>query len=95
MKCLVLSAKPYSFESKDGRKIEGCKVSYINKKPKEHGHDPLIVNINNSDSIELIKGNVPGLFDLEFEQVVGKNNKPEIVLSDLEPISPIDLTSLF
>lgn len=96
MKCLVLSAKPYSFESKEGKKIEGCKVSYITKKCKEHGHDPLILNINNNkEAVNQITGNVPGIFELDFYQVAGKNNKPEIVLDDLEFIAPIDIEGLF
>lgn len=96
-KHLILSVKPYDFLNKDGERISGAKVAYINKKPSsretEIGHPPMIVSINSEMAAKLTE--VPGIYDMEFEQVTGKNNKPEIVLSDLELLQSVELEFLF
>lgn len=98
-KHLVLSAKPYDFENKRGDRVKGIKVSYLNSKPStrenEIGHAPMIVNIGDLSLMSKLDGNVPGVFDLEFEQITGQGNKPELMLVGLEAIAPVDLTSLF
>lgn len=95
-KHIVLSAKPYDFQS-NGSRISGLKISYINTKPTsrkgEEGYPPLIVNISNNELIEKIE-RVPALYEMDFEQVTGKNNRPEIVLSDIDYISDIDFSIL-
>ena len=97
-KHLVLSVKPYDFENKQGNRVLGAKVTYINKKPssrdKELGFPPLIVNVSDIDILNKIV-EVPGVYNMDFEQVTGKNNKPEILLSDVEFISPVELEQLF
>lgn len=96
-KHLILSVKPYDFLNKDGERVSGAKVSYVNKKPSsresENGHPPLIVSVNSEIASKFT--DVPGIYDMEFEQVTGKNNKPEIFLSDVELIQPIELEILF
>lgn len=95
---LILSVKPYDFENKDGERVQGAKIAYINKKPStrenEAGHPPMLVNTSNTNLLECINV-VPGIYELEFEQVTGKNNKPEILLSEAECCSPVDLLQLF
>lgn len=98
-KYIVLSARPYDFENNKGERVKGVKISYINKKPSvkegEFGHPPFLTSI----SLDSIKGKrleeCPAVFELEFEQVTGKNNKPEIVLTDLEYVAPVDLSLFF
>lgn len=97
-KQLVLSIKPYEFENKSGSVVSGAKVSYINKRPSsrdgETGNPPLIVNISDKNLISNFK-EVPGIYDMDFEQVTGKNNKPELIISDLEFIAPVNLSVFF
>lgn len=98
-KCIVLSSKPYDFVNSKGENIKGVKISYINKKPSsrdgEYGFPPLLV----SCSADVVKGKrldeVPAIFDLDFEQVTGKNNKPELYLTELEYVSPVDFGLYF
>jgi hypothetical protein len=100
MKYLVLAAKPYEFSSKDGNLIKGVSVSYIQKKPSsranEFGHPPFIINSQSLDgfSKEDFK-QIPAIFDMEFEQVTGKDHKPALVLTGMEFVAPIDLASFF
>lgn len=99
MKYIVLSAKPYDFENHKGDRVQGVKIAYVNRKPSaregEFGNPPLIT----SCSLDIIKGKrleeAPAVFDMEFEQVTGKNNKPELLLTDLEYVAPVDLNLFF
>lgn len=98
-KCLVLSSKEYNFTDSNGKQISGVKIAYINKRPStrenEYGHSPLITTC----PISLIKGKglekLPAIYDLEFEQVTGAKNKPELLLVDLELVSSVDISILF
>jgi len=98
-KYIVLSAKPYSFDDIKGKNISGVKIAYVNRKASsregEFGNPPLITKC----SLDLIKGKrleeSPAIFDLEFEQVTGKDNKPELLLTELEYIAPVDLNVFF
>lgn len=98
-KYLVLSAKPYDFEDSNGRKVSGVRISYVNKKPSsrdgEYGNPPLITKCSLDAIIGVNLEQCPAVFDMEFEQVVGKNNKPELLLTDLEYIAPVDLSVFF
>ena len=98
-KHLVLSMKHYDFNNDKNERIFGAKLFYINKKissrDSEEGHAPLMVSLNNPVLIEKIKNKLPAICEMEFEQVTGKNNKPEIVLIDVEYISAADLSIFF
>lgn len=99
MKYIVLSSKPYDFTNDKGERVNGVKIAYINKKPTsregEYGHPPMIT----SCSVELVKGKqldqCPAIYEMDFEQVTGKNNKPELMLCDLEFVSPVDFSLFF
>lgn len=97
-KFLVLSVKPYDFENDKGERIQGARVSYLNRKPSardnEEGFPPLIVTINDGDLVKELK-QVPAIYDMEFEQVTGKNNRPELMLSSLEYVAPVDFSIFF
>ena len=98
-KYIVLSAKPYDFENSKGEKISGVRIAYVNRKSStregEYGNPPLITTC----SLDAIKGKrleeAPAVFDLEFEQVTGKNNKPELLLTELDYIAPVDFNIFF
>lgn len=101
MKYLVLSAKPYEFTNiKTGESIKGVSVSYVNKKPSlrnnEFGYPPLIIN---SQSLDGFKDEdfkqIPAIFDMEFEQVTGKDHKPTLLLTGMEFVAPVDFTMFF
>lgn len=97
-KYIVLSFKPYDFQNEQGDRVQGAKVSYLNRKPSvregEFGYPPLIVNITNPEIIKSIK-EVPAIYEMEFEQITGKNNKPELMLTSLEHETPVDFSMFF
>lgn len=94
MKYLVLSAKKFDFESKQGERIQGVKIAYVGKKStvrdNEFGNPPLIVNCSIDAIDKEVLNNLPSICDLEFEQVTGKNNKPELVLTNVNLIESVD-----
>lgn len=98
-KYIVLSAKPYDFENNKGERIKGVKIAYINKKPSaregEYGNPPMITTC----SLDSTKGKrleeCPAVFEMDFEQITGKNNKPELMLTDLDYVAPVDLSIYF
>lgn len=98
MECLVLSARTFDFENKQGERIQGTKISYINKKSSnrdsEYGNPPFIVNTNYLLD-ENILSKFPAICNLDFEQVIGRNNKPELVLSDLNFVTELSIEDFF
>lgn len=97
-KHFVLSVKPYDFENRQGERIRGAKVAYINSRPSvrenEFGFPPMLVNVSAKSVVEQLK-DAPGIYDLEFEQVTGKNNKPEIVLVEANFVKSVDVAGIF
>ena len=97
-KHLILSKKAYDFTNNDGERVQGLKLSYLNDKPSvrdnEEGFTPMIININDKSIVKSLK-EIPGIYEMTFDQVTGKNNKPEIILSEVSFLSSTDLSVLF
>lgn len=97
MKYLVLSANSYDFNNKDGQRIKGTKVCYINKnvssKDNVYGNSPMIVNCKevNQDILEKL----PAICNLDFEQVTGRDNRPELILTDVSLVEQVDFSLYF
>ena len=54
----------------------------------------MIININDKSIVKSLK-EIPGIYEMTFDQVTGKNNKPEIILSEVSFLSSTDLSVLF
>lgn len=96
-KKLVLSAKLYDFTNDRKERISGMKITYINAKPvkaNEVGHPPMMMNISDPDISRKINV-VPAIYDIDFDEVAGKNNKPQLIVSDADLISEVELSALF
>lgn len=97
-KYLVLSVKTYDFENDKKERIVGAKISYLNRNPSkkenECGYPPLIVSIGDKEVLSQLT-KAPAIYDLEFEQTTGKNNKPEIILTEVSYVSPVDFSEFF
>jgi len=86
-KFVVVCANKYSFVS-DGKKVEGCKIVYFDRKEDNdsvRGYQPLIVNCDVS-IFDKIK-NVPGLYDIDFKMVPGQKGKVSLVLNDINYVN--------
>ncbi len=97
-KVIVLGhSKPYDFKQDNGDRLQGVKISYINSKPSvkdgEVGFTPIQVTVNPSVLGDLKE--LPGLYDVSFEMVAGRNNKPEIAVTGFDFIKAVDMQLLF
>lgn len=99
MKYIILSAKPYSFKNKNDEDVKGVTISYLNNKPSnrddEFGYPPFIVNTSSLNDVDFSKLKFPGVYNIDFEQVTGKDHKPTLVLNNIEFIKALDFNSLF
>lgn len=96
-KVIVTGIKSYSFKREDGQVLEGVKVSYIGEvrasKQNENGYLPL----QSSLSLESVKDfkEVPGLYDVKYDMVPGKGNKPTLAITGFNFIKGVPLNELF
>lgn len=96
-KKIILAKQVYDFEDKDGKRIKGCKITYLGKKPSPMDHikgfTPIVTNVN--EDIEKAIDIVPAVYDIDFEQIAGKNNKAVTFVSDIMFDKEVDIPSLF
>ena len=96
-KVLVTGFKNYSFDDKNGKKIEGTKVSYLSEvkisNDQVQGHLPIQANVDNSVVRSLKE--IPGIYEEVYEMVPGKNNAPTPKLVGLNFVKGIDFKGLF
>jgi len=97
MRVLVLAVSRYDFVSeKDGKRITGGKVTYITDRSvldeNRRGCEPMTVSVPG----EVVSRcqSVPGVYEAEFEQRPGKDNKPQLVCSDLQCLQGLDVGRL-
>lgn len=97
-KVMVVGVKTYSFndESKN-KKIEGAKVSYLtplaSNKQNEIGYLPLQASIPLEMASQLQE--VPALYDIKYDFVPGRNNKPEVIVTGFEFSKSVDYLGIF
>lgn len=96
-KCIVLGVKSYQFENDKQEKIEGAKISYVleNKasKSNENGHLPMQSTV----SLDFLKtlNVVPGVYELEYGMVPGRNNKPQLDITGFKFLKEVNIQNLF
>lgn len=96
-KVIVTGLKSYSFKREDGQVLEGVKVSYLSeeraKNQNENGYLPLQSSLN-LESLKDFK-EVPGLYDVKYDMVPGKGNKPTLAITGFSFIKGVNLNELF
>lgn len=99
MKALIFHARAYSFTGTDGRLVEGNTVSYIedmpvSADPNEAGLPPQSVPALDEALADVLKGNLPGLFDIDMGRRPGRRGKPESVLTRAKFLSSVPVSAL-
>lgn len=96
-KVLITGYKTYSFQNQQNELISGAKISYLSEvktsKQNELGYLPIQASVN-LECISTLK-EVPGLYEINFDMVPGKNNKPELVITGFNFLKSVDLPILF
>lgn len=93
MKCIILSARRYDFADDKGKQVAGVSVHYIEGKPlqdaDERGNIPLKISATPETWGKL--RDLPGVYDCDFRQRPGKDNRPTLTLTGVQFVSPLAL----
>lgn len=95
---IVIGYKDTEFENEKKEKISLVKVSYLTKNNGDViGYLPSQTTFKDLDKQRVIANLdcVPGLYEVEYGVVPGKNNKPELKVIDFSFINPIQISNLF
>lgn len=97
MKCIILSARRYDFEDATSKKhVQGVTVNYIEGKPlqeaDERGSFPLKITGTPETWGKLAV--LPGVYECDFRQRPGKDNRPTLTLTDVHFVSPLGMDGI-
>ena len=89
-RCLVLSARRYSFRDDAGKQVEGVTLQYLTgfeaDDPDRRGMEPLTITGSLSLYSEL--RDLPGVYDLDFKQRPGPKGRPTLQVTGLRFVAP-------
>ena len=91
-KCLILSARQYSFADDQGKQVEGVKVTYLTGDQATgdtRGMEPMSISAPLDTWGQL--GELPGMYKMNFRQRRGKGGKPTLTLVRFEFGAPAKL----
>ncbi len=81
--CVLLSARKYDFNDDAGKRVEGVTISYLTGDVEtagdRRGASPLTINA--PTEVFSLLGPLPGLYDVDFKQRAGKNNRPTLMIT--------------
>ena len=96
-KVLITGYKTYNFQNQQNELISGAKISYLSEmkssKQNELGYLPIQASVN-LECISNLK-EVPGVYEIKFDMVPGKNNKPELVITGFDFVKSVDINNIF
>lgn len=91
---LLIGWKGYSFTQSDGQKVEGAKITLVPlnavlKNSLQEGYLPIqeTLELDVARSLE-----VPGIYNVGYTMLPGRNNKPTMQLSTLDFVRKVDFT---
>lgn len=96
-KVMVVGLKTYNFENQQGQKIEGAKVSYISDLESNKSNEVGYLPIQASVPLNLVTSlkEIPGIYEVKYDMVPGRNNKPEVTVVGFDFINSCDFLGLF
>lgn len=98
MKCLVFSARQYAFTDQDtNRQVSGVTIQYSDGYSTDDANQRGIFPLSVSAGSEIWNDlrHLPGVYELDFRQRPGKNNRAVLSLVGLKFVEPLSLDSLF
>lgn len=87
-KVLILHAIEYDFNDDEGQRREGVKISYIQEgaENEEHRRGMPILQVSGGRELWAQLASVPGVYEMDWRQRPGRNNRPMTVLVGLRPL---------
>jgi hypothetical protein len=93
VKTLVLGVRTYDFTGRDGGRVSGAQVAYVDpEEESNHGLSVILSHVS-LDGAKMFAA-LPGLYDLEFDLRPGSKLKAEIKLKRATLIRSVDIASL-
>ena len=97
MKCIVFSARQYAFNDEETkRRVEGVTIQYSDglslNEENQRGLFPLSVSAGLDIWHDLRQ--VPGVYELDFRQRPGKNNRAVLTLAGVKFVAPFPLDGI-
>lgn len=93
MKCIILAARRYDFEDTSKKRVQGVTVHYIEGAPvqdvDERGNTPLKISAV-AETWSALR-DLPGVYECDFRQRPGKDNRPTLTLTGVKFVSPLVL----
>lgn len=90
MQVLVLYVRQYDFEDDNKRRVQGANITYVDPSTPpaegEKGHAPLSITVDVSMMRDFT--DVPGVYEMEFTQRRGRNNRPTLALARAVCLAP-------
>jgi hypothetical protein len=90
--CVLLSARKYDFNDDAGKRVEGVTISYLTGDVEttgdRRGAAPLTINA--PSEVFALLGPLPGLYDVDFKQRAGKNNRPTLMITGVQFRTALD-----
>jgi hypothetical protein len=94
MKVLILSARTYDFEdNQSSKRVQGVTVNYVEGEPETASDRRGVFPLTISAASE-VWGNLrelPGIYEADFRQRPGKNNRPTLMLTGVKFLAPARL----
>lgn len=96
-RALILSADTWSMtDERTGKPMSGVSVWYVNDYREDSadsfGYKPTKVAAS-QDILPLLKGNIPGIFDINFGSRPGAQNKATLTLVSVQKVGNVELFS--
>lgn len=96
-KVIVTGYKTYSFTNDNGQVVEGVKVSYLSSQKvigqNKNGYLPMESTLNLKALGDFQE--IPGVYEVNYQMIPGKGNKPTVEVGGFKFIKPADFGSLF
>jgi hypothetical protein len=89
-KCIVLSARRYSFRDDAGKQVDGVTLNYltgdVEKEQDRLGMEPITIT-GGLDLFPVLQA-VPGVYEMDFKQRPGPRGRPTLQVTGVRFVSP-------
>mgnify|MGYP001039774177 CR=1 FL=1 len=96
-KVMVVGVKTYSFNNDANQKVEGARVSYLTSIPSNKSNELGFLPLQSIVSLDVVNSlkEIPAIYDVNYDMVPGRNNKPEMIITGFEFLQSVDYLGLF
>lgn len=99
MNVLIFYARAYDFTAKDGKRVTGNVVNYLEEMdsleaPDERGLMPMDTKAEPEALAGILAAKLPALFDVQIGRRAGRDGKPESIIKTAKLMRPVPVEGL-